>query len=419
MPAPNTRKAGPVQGLTLLSCMTLAVMGALLVAPVIPKMMDAFKTVPNVEYWVPMVVTIPSLCVAFLSPVAGWLGDRFGRRRLLIPSMAIYSAFGLAPLFLHDLTHILISRIGVGITEAAVMTLSTTMIGDMFDGQSRDRWLAGQTATASTSAIAFLFIAGQAGRYGWQGPFVIYAFPLLIMIALILFTWETGKIGQTSKHTPEPPHVFAGEVEAPKAVVENGKIKFPTAFMFGVCLVTLFASLMFYTIQINLSQGLDAIGVKDPGQIGTLTAVASIAVPVGTFVFWLVSKRLPIAVLLLVEFALMGGAYIGMSKMTEPWPFVGMAACSQIGAGMILPTLLTWAMSRLSFEVRGIGTGVWQSTFAFGQFATGIVFAYISKTLNFGIVPTFFVLGVGSLIAAGLALLAAFVVRSKPAIQPA
>ncbi|MFT4077592.1 MAG: MFS transporter [Asticcacaulis sp.] len=408
----NVRKAGPLQGFTLLSCMTLAVMGALLVAPVIPQMMEHFKDVPNVEYWVPMVVTVPSLCVALLSPVAGWLGDKFGRRRLLIPSMAIYSAFGLAPLFLHDLTHILISRIGVGITEAAVMTLSTTMIGDMFEGKSRDRWLAGQTATASTSAIIFLFIAGQAGKFGWQGPFVIYAFPLLIMAALILFTWETK---ESRKSEPMEPHVFnVGEAPPPITTAKTG---FPSLFMLGVCVVTLFASLMFYTIQINLSQGLDAIGVKDPGQIGTLTAIASIAVPVGTFVFWFVSKRLPIAVLLLVEFAIMGGAYVGMSKMTDPWQFVGFAALSQIGAGMILPTLLTWAMSRLSFENRGIGTGIWQSIFAFGQFATGIVFAYLSATLHYGIIPTFMILGFSSIGAALLALIAAVAFRAKPTAE--
>jgi MFS family permease len=291
------------------------------------------------------------------------------------------------------------------------------MIGDMFDGKSRDRWLAGQTATASTSAIVFLFIAGHAGKYGWQGPFVIYAFPLVIMFALMAFTWET-KETRKGHHAMEP-HIFVpeGADAAPSATAT--KTGFPYMFMLGVSIVTLFASLMFYTIQINLSQGLDAIGVKDPGQIGNLTAVASIAVPVGTFVFWTVSKRFSIAVLLLIEFAIMGGAYLGMSRVSDPWQFVGFAACSQIGAGMILPTLLTWAMSRLSFQVRGVGTGVWQSVFAFGQFATGIVFAFISKTMNFGIVPTFMVLGIGSLIAAALALLASLTIRAKPQTEVA
>ncbi len=411
----SVRKAGPLQGFTLLSCMTLAVMGALLVAPVIPQMMVAFKDVPNVQYWVPMVVTVPSLCVAFLSPVAGWLGDKFGRRRLLIPAMFIYAICGLAPFFLKDLTHILISRIGVGITEAAVMTLSTTMIGDMFSGPSRDKWLAGQTATASTSAILFLIIAGYAGRFGWQGPFIVYLFPLVLMLGVIFFTWETGKEGENA---PEPPHVFVGEVAAPSAVVKGGKVKFPTAFLLGVCAITLVAALMFYTIQIQLSVALDAIGIKDPARIGLLTAIASIAVPVGTFVFWGVSKRLSIPVLLLLEFAIMGAAYIGMSKMTADYRvFVAFAACSQIGAGMILPTLLTWAMSRLSSEVRGVGTGVWQSTFAFGQFACGLIIPFISGIVG-GIIPAFTVLGVISLIAAVCALIGSFT-QSKKITQAA
>ncbi|MFT4089469.1 MAG: MFS transporter [Asticcacaulis sp.] len=409
------RAAGPLQGFTLLSCMTLGVMGVLLVAPVIPQMMEAFKDTPNVEYWVPLVVTAPALCVALLSPVAGWLGDRVGRRKLLIPAMAIYSLCGMAPLLLNDLTHILISRIGVGIAEAAVMTLSTTMIGDLFDGKSRDKWLAGQTAVASTSAVIFLLIAGFAGRFGWQGPFVIYAFPLLLMVAVMLFTWETKE--KKASVTPEAPHLFADKAHeippAPSVTGTGGKVRFPYAFIIFVCAISLFASLMFYTVQIQLSVALSALGVSDPGMIGMMTAIASLAVPLGTFVFWGASKRLSVPWLLTVEFAIMGAAYVAMSKAADPALFVAFAAISQIGAGMILPTLLTWAMSGLAFEVRGAGTGVWQSTFAFGQFACGMVVPFISGLAG-GIIPAFMVLGIASLSAALLALGSSTLVR-KPA----
>lgn len=409
----TTRPAGPLQGFTLLSCITLAVMGALLIVPVIPQMMKAFKGTPNLPYWIGMVITIPSLCVAILSPVWGWLGDRVGRRKLLIPVMGLYSLCGLAPFFLHDLTQILISRIGVGITEAAAMTLSTTMIGDLFSGSSRDKWLAGQTATASTSAVVFLIIGGLAGRYGWQGPFIVYLFPLVLMFALMGFTWETGN---AKDHAPEPPHMFAAPEPDSTPVVapatSGGKVRFPYAFIAGVCAITLVASLMFYTVQIQLSVALDALGIKDPAEIGLLTAVASLAVPVGTFVFWLVSKRLGIPVLLMVEFALMGGAYIAMSKTGDYRYFVAFAAVSQIGAGMILPTLLTWAMSRLAFEVRGAGTGVWQSTFALGQFVVGLLVPFIASQVG-GIIPAFTVLGGISLVAAVFALIGAVTVRKK------
>lgn len=383
------RKAGPVQGLTLLSCVTLSVMGALLIAPVMPQMLAHFKDTPNVEYWVPTLVTIPALCVALFSPLAGWLGDRFGRRRLLIPAMAIYALCGIAPLFLDDLNAILASRVGVGITEAVVVTLSTTMIGDLFSGQARDKWLAGQTATASTSAILFLVIGGFAGRFGWKGPFIVYLFPLLLMALLVVCTWE-------SRTTEQRDHASG----------KSSAVRFPYSFMAGVCAVSLFGALMFFAVQINLSQALDVLGVKDPGLIGMLTAVASLAVPVGTFVFWRLARWLSVRQLLMVEFALMGTAYLLMTQAADYRLFVLLAGVSQIGAGMVLPTVLTWAMSGLEAEVRGAGTGLWQSIFAFGQFACGLFFPFVNNMLGLGTIATFALLGAGCVAAAVVCLVA-------------
>ncbi|HIM39948.1 MAG TPA: hypothetical protein EYM37_08400 [Methylophaga aminisulfidivorans] len=50
---------------------------------------------------------------------------------------------------------------------------------------------------------------------------------------------------------------------------------------------------------------------------------------------------------------------------------------NQFGAGLLLSTMLTWAVSKLEFTVRGRGKGMWQSTFAVGQFASTISFAFV------------------------------------------
>jgi len=107
-------------GIALLLPITLTTMAIVLLAPVMPLLMAEFADVPNHEYWVPMVLTFPALCVAILCPFAGILGDYFGKRRLLLASFLIYALVGVAPVFLTDLTHILISRVGVGIAEALI-----------------------------------------------------------------------------------------------------------------------------------------------------------------------------------------------------------------------------------------------------------------------------------------------------------
>jgi MFS family permease len=177
-------------GIALLLPITLSTMAIVLLAPVLPGILAEFSGVPGHEYWVPMILTIPALCIALLSTFAGLLGDVFGRRRLLMASFVIYAAVGVAPVFLRGLWAILISRVGVGIAEALIMVLSTTMIGDTFQGRARDKWLAAQTAFASLSALLFFNIGGQLGSSGWRTPFWVYLSALLMLALVLVYTRE-------------------------------------------------------------------------------------------------------------------------------------------------------------------------------------------------------------------------------------
>jgi len=63
-------RAGTLQGILLLLPMTMAVMGLVVLVPVLPQLMAHFHAVPGVEYLVPLMLTLPALCVAVLAPVA-------------------------------------------------------------------------------------------------------------------------------------------------------------------------------------------------------------------------------------------------------------------------------------------------------------------------------------------------------------
>ena len=382
---PGAREAGLLQGISLVLPITLAVMGVVVLAPDLPQLQAHFKNVPNADFWVPMILTTPALCVAIFSAPAGFLGDRFGRRKLLIASMIVYSLVGTAPLFLDNFNLILVSRVGVGLCEAMVMTLSTTLIGDFFKGEKRDRWLASQTAMASLSALVLLNIGGLLGVLGWRGPFLMYASSLVMLLGVVFFTWEQGP-----------------DDERRQAEIIGSTAAFPWLRMAGICLVTVFASVMFYTVQIETSVGLHDHGVVDTRTLGWLTSIASLGVPVGTIVFRFVD-RIPTALLLMLEFGILGAGFIGMTHAADVNGFLASAALNQIGAGMILPTLLTWAMRGLAYEVRGRGTGIWTAAFSIGQFICPIAITLISRQTG-GLLPSFQVLGFACLAACLLAL---------------
>jgi MFS family permease len=88
---------------------------------------------------------------------------------VLLAALAVYAVVGIAPVFLRTLPEILLSRMRVGVAEALIYVLSTTMIGDYYSGPARDRWLAGQTAFASGSVLLFFNIGGVLGENGRRG----------------------------------------------------------------------------------------------------------------------------------------------------------------------------------------------------------------------------------------------------------
>ena len=171
--------------------------------------------------------------------------------------------------------------------------------------------------------------------------------------------------------------------------------------MLGICGLTLLASISFYTVLTKNAEALVSLGVTDAAAIGKYTMLASIGVPVGTFIYWGAS-RLRINLLLLLDFALIGAGFILMGRATDPVAYACGSFINQVGCGLVLPTMLIWATRGLSYSVRGRGTGMWQAAFAIGQFLSGMVVTLLSKQLN-GLLPTLHLMGEAALLFAVLA----------------
>jgi predicted MFS family arabinose efflux permease len=385
------RQPGFLQGIMLLLPITLAVMGVSLLTAVVPLMYQYFQSVPNHAYLIQGgVMTMPSIWIVLFSPVAGWLADRYGRRNILLAAMVVYAFVGIAPTVLASLYAIIASRVGVGICESIVMTVSTTLICDYFSGRSRERWLAGQTATASLASCLIIPLGGLlASRYGWRGPFYLYFYSLILVAGVWLFIWEP-----------------ATEVERRSTSAgAGGLVAFPWARMLPLCGLTVVAAIMFYSIITQNGNALATLGVHDPSRVGLLTMIASLGVPIGTFGYWFAS-RLRIGWLLFVNFGLIGIGFLGMGHANAPTDYVAFAFINQIGCGLVLPTMLVWTTRDLAFEIRGRGNGMWQGAFAIGQFASGMVLQLLGDRFG-GLLPAFSILSVVCFTVAAIAFLSA------------
>jgi len=349
-------RAGRPQGMLLMFVSCLPVLGAVLLAPVLPSMEQHFAGTPYATALVPVTLTVPALMIGLLAPFAGRIVDRFGRKRLLVGALVTYAFFGTAPLYLTGLPAIVLSRVGVGITEAAIMTCCTTLIADYFSGAARDRWLAMQTVFASLSATLFFALGGALGSLTWRAPFWLYASSVLFALLAARLLWQpTPRSASSSRQLPP----------------------IPWRALAVPCLVTLFGGVVFYTPIVELPYVLDNAGVKAVGAIGAVTAIASAATATGAFIFGRTS-RFGTRTLLPIAFALAGtGLVIVGLTTTVPVIVIG-AVIAASGTGLMLPTLLTWALSALTYDQRGRGTGLWTATLFIGEFACPLLILAIS-----------------------------------------
>ncbi|GAA4052494.1 MFS transporter [Streptomyces shaanxiensis] len=362
----------------------LPILGAVLIAPVLPKMQDHFASTPGAKALVPLALTVPALSLALLAPFAGVIVDRLGRKRLLVVTTVLYAVFGTAPLWLDSLGAIIASRALVGVAEAAIMTCCTTLIGDYYTGHRRVKYLALQTMCASASATVFFVLGGAVGAAGWKVPFWVYA------VSLALAPLMASAL----------PNPAARAATDEAAVTSAPRRPFPWRLLAGICALTFFGAMVFYTVPVEMAYLLDDLGVEDSGVIGLATAIASAATVGGAVVFARL-KRSPDPMLPAVFALCAAGFGVMFLAGSAPLLVVG-AVINCLGTGMLLPALLTSAMSRLAFEDRGRGTGLWMAAFFGGEFVCPLVLLAVESGVG-SLAGAVGVLGVAAaLVAAGL-----------------
>lgn len=126
---------------TLLLISTLTIMSGATISASLPGIAARFADMENVALLSRLVLTLPAVFIALFSPAAGFLVDRFGRKPLLVASLALFTVAGASGLFLDTLPGLLVGRAALGIAVGGIMTATTALVGDFFQGPARDRYM--------------------------------------------------------------------------------------------------------------------------------------------------------------------------------------------------------------------------------------------------------------------------------------
>lgn len=350
----GTRQAGSAQGVVLLLAAIMPIMAITSLVPVLPLLLREFAALPGSAALVPIALTVPALCVALFSPLAGWLSDKAGRKRLLVATLAFYGIAGVTPWFLTDLFAIIATRVVLGIMEATIMTVSTAMIADYFEGEQREKWISVQVGVGSLAAIVLVAMGGALGEaFGSRGPFLLYilGFVVALIAAVVLFEPERR---ETDKATGDA----APTVLRP---------------ILPLVLITFGVGLLFYVLIVQIGPILESSGRVSPTQVGIAAAALNAGVMAGSIAFKL-SKRRAGPRVLAAGLAIAAIGYAGAGLSDSYAAVTAFATLGTLGAGIMLPNMLTWTLATLAPEVRGRGTGIWTGSFFLAQFIAPLAF---------------------------------------------
>jgi len=374
------------QKTALLLSSTMTVLAGSIIAPSLPGIYEVFRETPNVDVLSRLVLTLPALSIALFAPLSGWILDRFGRKKPFIISLILFVVAGTSGVYLDDLYGILIGRALLGVAVAGIMTTSTTLAGDYFEGEERSAFLGTMSAVMALGGGLFVLLGGVLADMNWRFPFYVYGIAICV-IPIVAFA------------LPEPNRT---PQHAPTSAGSNTNISIGT--IAGIYLLIFVGMLFFYLVPVQIPFFLETL----PGDISkTLTGVAiSLATLTAAFasiMYQHLKQRLSFSMIFLLAFLLIG---IGMLIVYKADSYLRLNVAMLVlglGAGLLVPNSNLWVISLADITQRGRLIGGLNMALFLGQFFSPIIFRPIQE--SFGLNAGFGLLGGVSLLICGLILL--------------
>ncbi|WNZ24943.1 MFS transporter [Leptolyngbya sp. NK1-12] len=350
---------------TLLLVSTLTVMAGATIAPSLPAMRQYFSAVANADYWVRLVLTVPALFIALGAPIAGTIIDRFGRKGLLGLAVFLYGLAGSSGFVLSSIGPILLGRMLLGLSVAAIMTTATTLIADYYLGAARAQFLGLQAAFMGFGGVIFLTLGGYLADLNWRLPFLIYLVAWLIL-PLIVFVLPEPRINRTGA---QPTAAASTEIT-------------PWLLLILTYSIALLTQIVFYMIPVQIPFYLQQISNASATQSGLAIALATLATSTSALSYQRLKARFTFLNIYAIAFLLMGVGYLVISVGRSYEVVLLGLAIAGLGVGLLMPNMNVCLTSATPAALRGRILGGLTTSFFFGQFLSPFVSQPLSQSVG-------------------------------------
>ncbi|MEK4064540.1 MULTISPECIES: MFS transporter [unclassified Paenibacillus] len=342
----------------LASIPLIMTLGNSMLLPILPQISRELKIS---SFQVSMLITLYGLMAILMIPVAGYLSDRYGRKKVILPSLLIAAAGGAvcvaAAWFTKGMTAywiILGGRVLQGIGAAGAFPIVLPFVGDLFKDEKVVSKSLGLIETSNTFGKVLSPILGAyLGLLLWYAPFI--AIPVLCVVSFLLVLFLVRKPEEQEEAEKTSVRQFLSGIA--DILRQHGRWLYAIFAIGGICMFVTFG-VLFY-----LSETLEAKYNLHGAMKGFVLAI-------------------PLALLCLSSFG--GGKIIGRNKSMMKWlgfsgmvlltaamviagfsksiyMIIGFLSLGGIGIGAALPCLDALITEGIEQEKRGTITSLYSS----------------------------------------------------------
>ena len=356
--------------LIIFSVTLMAVAGVASITPAFPLIIDKLNISTKSIGLLITVFTFPGI---LLTPVLGIMADRYGRKRILVPSLFLFGFAGFSCFFARDFNVLLGLRFIQGIGAAALGALNTTIIGDLYSGHRRAQVMGYNASILQIGVAAYPSIGGSLAVLGWYYPFLI---PLLAV--------PVGLFVLFHLKNPEPKNVQKFSDYLKDAWESIKRIQVITIFITGVSafIVIFGAYLTYFPILLVKYHGVTTF------ETGLIMSCFSFSTAATSLQLGKISKKYPVEKLLKISFII---GFICMPLIplaSEIWMILVLVMFMGCAQGISIPAMMTILAGLAPMETRAVFMSLNGSIIRTGQTIGPLLMGFIFSMFGLNAVFT-------------------------------
>lgn len=325
------------------------IMGVASITPAFPKIVKELNISAKD---VGLLITVFSFPGILLTPLSGVIADRWGRKKIIVPSLMLFGIAGGLCFFIHDFKLLLILRLIQGLGAAPLGSLTVTIIGDFYSRKELIAAMGYNSSVRSIGSAGYPAIGGALAMMGWHYPFILTVMAIPIGF-LVLFNLKTPE-PENEAHIREHLNIVWKKLK-------NRQVA--GLLVIGVIIfIMLFGSYMTcFPLLLGNSFGLSSL------VIGLIMAGISLIAAVTSSQLSKIVKLFSKNTILKISFILYALALSIIPLISQPWLFFIPAIIFGIAHGMNIPVIQTLFTEAAPLKYRATFMSVSGMSFRVGQ----------------------------------------------------